>query len=161
GNVRLFPDADGQSAEWWPAAQNYGTANAIGLAMAGESIYMTQQRLARVVQINDDGTFNRVVVTGLPNATGIAANPATGLLYVSTVDINRVVEVNPVAQTSRPFVTAEADGLLVSADGGVLFAALRNGHIVGYDTTTAEAVFDSGFIDGVPDGIVEGTGSRA
>lgn len=38
--------------------------------------------LGRVIQVNDDGTFNRVVADVPNRATGIVANPANGHLFI-------------------------------------------------------------------------------
>ena len=156
GNVRLFPhDADGQSATWFPPGQNYGSFNAFGLAKLDGAVYMAQQSQGRLVQLNDDGTLNHVVVSGLGFAEGVVADPAGDRLFVSTGA--GIMTVDPVAQTASLFVNVQADGLLLSADGGTLFAAQNDNHVKGYDTTTGEVVFDAGRLSGVPDGLVEGT----
>ncbi|MDQ2710731.1 MAG: hypothetical protein M3Y72_03345 [Acidobacteriota bacterium] len=94
GNVRLFPtDVDGQSASVAPVAQNFGYANALDIAQAGGNIYMAQQGAGNVVQINASGTLNQVVATGMPQATGMIADPKTGHLFVSTIGSNVIYNV--------------------------------------------------------------------
>jgi hypothetical protein len=162
GNVRLFPNSsDGQVAG--PVVQNYGFGNAVGLAQVGNAIYMAQQTRGAVVQLNPDGTWKQDVVTGLPLATGIVANPANGHLIVSTASVvNKVFDVNPTAGTGTPIINAELDGLTITRDGSKLYAASENGHLVGYDLANgAKQMFDSGFIPGQIDGAVLGTGSLA
>ena len=126
-NVRLFPkDADGQAAASTPVAQNYGgTLNAYGLALAGGKIFMAQYGNGQVVQLNDDGTFNQIIVGGMRNAVGIVANPNNGHLFVSSYASALIMEVDPVAHTSTPFVTGNGDffGLAISSDGSILYGA--------------------------------------
>jgi hypothetical protein len=164
GNVRLFPtDTDGQSADWFSPAQNYGGfANAADLVQVDGNIYMSQNPNGSVIQINEDGTFNQVIVSGIPGAAGMAVNRTNGHLFVSASSIGQIVDVDPVAQTSTLFVNGVADGLAISADGSTLYASDPTiGHVIGYDTSTASIVFDSGVIPGGIDGITEGTGSLA
>jgi hypothetical protein len=161
GNVRVFAsDSDGQSADWFPPL-NYGYRNAHGIAKLNGTIYMTQATLGDLVQLNDDGTINQVILTGLPNAIGLAANPYTGHLFVSFN--GSIADVDPVAQTATTFVTGSFDGLTLSADGSVLYAARGDMHIIGFDVVNDShpVIFDSGPIAGNPDGVVEGTGALA
>lgn len=162
GNVRFFTsDIDGQSAaSFLPVAgATYGLSNAVGLAQVGSHIYMTQQGLGRVVEINADGTFNQPIVSGITFATGIIANPANGHLFVS--NLSQIFDVNPIAKTSTPFVNAGADGLSISSDGSILYAAIFGGGILGFDTTSKLQVFNSGSIPGNLDGTALGFGSLA
>jgi hypothetical protein len=156
GGVRRFPnDTDGQSAAWISPSQNYGTANAFGLAKVGANIYMAQNALGKVVQINDDGTLNQVIVSGLTSATGLVTNPLTGHMFVASI-----FDVDPKAHTSKRFVNVSgADGLAITADSRTLFAARPDfNQVVGYDIATARVVFGPVPISGGPDGIAVGTG---
>jgi hypothetical protein len=158
GNVRLFPtDTDGQLASSVPVAQNYGGANAVDLAQIGANIYMTQQSNGDLVQINANGTFNQTIVTGMPAATGMVADPFTGHLFVSTLGNNVIWNVDPIAKTKTAFVNASADGLTISADGTEIYGEV-NGHIIGWSATTGLQLFDSGLIPGGPDGAAIGAG---
>jgi hypothetical protein len=158
GNVRVFAtDTDGQNAASAPIGQNYGTGNAADLAQVGNTVYMTRQGIGDIVQINANGTFNQVIVTGVPTATGIIASPTTGHLFVSTLGNNVIYDVDPIAKTKTVFVNQPADGLSVSPDGKTLYAEI-NGHILGFDTTTKAQTFDSGLIPNSPDGAAIGTG---
>lgn len=162
GGMRRFADdSDGQSAASVPGTP-YNSGNADDMAKLGANIYMTQQTLGRVVQINDDGTSNREVVNGLPYALGIAANSATGHLYVVAQNAKEIYEVDPIAGTKTPFASGIFDGLTISADNSTLYATEYNlGHIYGFDTRTKSRVFDSNFIPGKPDGVAEGLGLQA
>jgi hypothetical protein len=171
GNIRLFPtDTDGQNANSVkPLQPSYGHNNAAGLAQVGSNIYMTQQSLARVVQLNANGSINQVIAS-IGDATGIVTNPKNGHLFVSTYGSNNIYDVDPVAKTATLFVHATFDGL--GTDGTILYGAdISNGHVEGYNIATGKLVFDSGFIgtgattgqgnDGLPDGTALGFGSLA
>jgi sugar lactone lactonase YvrE len=159
GNVRIFPnDSDGQHAGNAPIAQNYGGTNAVDLAQVGSNIYMTRQGIGDLVQINNNGTFNQVIVTGMPAATGLAADPLNGHLFVSTLGNGTIWDVDPIAKTKVPFVNVSADGLSVSPDGHTLYATVNSNTILGFDTTSKAQVFNSGIIANSPDGTAAGTG---
>src|SRR6266446_1981540 len=162
GNVRVFPShADGQDAGAVPATA-YGVANAVGLAQIGGKLYMAQNPMSRVVQLNPDGTLNQVIV-GVFCATGLVADPLTGHLFVSSgCSGGGIVEVDPVAKTATAFNSVLSDGLALSSDGLTLYAAdvSTHQHIFGFDTTTKAQVFDSGVISAV-DGTALGAGSLA
>lgn len=162
GNVRVFPtDTDGQHASSVPPAAFFGSGNGVGLASSGGNIFMTEQAASTVVQLNNSGTFNQTIVTGIPGATGIATNPVTGHLYVSALGNGIIYEIDPVAKTATPIIGVYADGLTVNSAGTKLFAEV-GGHILGYDTSTHLQIFDSGGIPGGPDGTAIGaTGSLA
>jgi hypothetical protein len=163
GNVRIFPtDVDGQNATSFAPAQNYGSGNGVGLATVGTHVYMTEQSAGQVIELNSDGTFNQVIVTGIPTATGIVANPANGHLFVSDCCNNTGIwDVDPIAKTkTHPLVSGLVDGLTISPDGAILYAE-NGGHIIGYNTTTFVQVFDSGFLAGGPDGTALGFGALA
>jgi hypothetical protein len=163
GNVRLFPtNANNQLASSAPVGGFYGFLNAEGMAIAGGNIYMVQGTDGNIRQINSDGSSNQVIVSGLPSAVGIVTNPANGHLFVSNTGTNKIVDIDPVARTTTLFVTApDPDGLTISPDGSILYAAVRGagggGHLIGYDTSTRAIVFDSGPINGV-DGTALGVG---
>jgi PEP-CTERM motif len=161
GNVLKFAqDTNNQTAGSGVIGQNYGGNNPAGLATVGANVYMTRQGTGDLVQINSNGTFNQVITTGLPAATGIAADPANGHLFVSTLGNNVIWDVDPIAKTKTVFALASADGLSVSPDNLSLFAEV-NGHIVGYNIATKSQFFDSGAIPGAPDGAAVGTGTLA
>ena len=162
GILRVFAtDTDGQTAASASVAQNYGVNNAIGLAQVGNNYYMTQQGNSDLVQVNANGTFNQVIVTGLPFATGVVADPINGHLFVSTPTTNNsIYEIDPIAKTKTVLETGTyVDGLTLSSDGKLLYGASNNGHIYGFSTTTGARIFDSGFIANGVDGAALGTGS--
>jgi hypothetical protein len=116
---------------------------------------MTQQSNGALIQLNNNGTFNQVISTSLPAATGIATDPNTGNLYVSTLGNNVIWNVNPTTKTQTPFVSASADGLAINAAGTILYGA-AGGQILGWNTATGMQIFASGHIPGGPDGVAIG-----
>jgi len=163
GNVRVFPtDTDGQHAGAVAVAQNYGAGNGVGLAISGGKVYMTEQSAGAVIQLNNNGTLNQTIVTGLSTATGIVTNPANGHLFVSDCCSNTGIwDVDPVAKTKTQFKTSgNYDGLTMSPTGDILYAEF-GGAIVGYRTSDGVQVFSSGAIPGGADGTALGFGSLA
>ena len=162
GNVRVFPtDTDGQSAASVSPAQNYGSGNGVGLAVAGGIVYMAEQSSGQVIQLNNNGTFNQLIVGGILTATGIVANPANGHLFVSDCCSGTGIwDVDPIAKTKTQFKTGSFDGLTITSDGSILYAEI-GGQIVGYSTSDGTLVFASGGIPGGPDGTALGFGSLA
>jgi hypothetical protein len=162
GNMRLFPtSADNQLASAAPVTQNYGLNGSTGLAHFGGHIYMSRQGNGDVVEVNQDGTFKQTILTGLPYATGIIANPVSGHLYVSTIGINAVYDIDPVAKTKTLFANGDVDGLTVSDDGSTLYLIGENGIITGYNTTTKAVVFAPLTVSPFIDGAVIGRGTLA
>jgi sugar lactone lactonase YvrE len=161
GSVRLFSaDSDGQSAVYVQTAQTFDASDAIALAKVGSTIYMTQQSSGNVVQLNATGNFVSNVVS-VPGATGIAANPKNGHLFVDDDSYN-IYDVDPQAHTEKQLEAGVADyGLAVSADGKIVYAAGSDTHVMGYDTSSGNSVFDSGPIAGNPEGLALGTGRFA
>ena len=163
GNVRVFPtDTDGQNAATVPVGQNYGFSNAVGLTRDGSAIYMTQQfGNQQLVQVNNNGTFNQVIASGLNDPTGIVTDPANGDVFVSDCcDGGHIWLIDPIAKTVSVFKSGfTADGLTITPDGSTLYAEV-GGHILGFNTGTGTQVFDSGSISGA-DGTALGFGSLA
>ena len=158
GRIYRFPsDTDGQVANAGLITANFGGNNPNDMAQLGSTIYMTRQATGDLVQLNQDGTLNHSIVGGMPAATGLTADPFTGHLFVSTLGNNAIYNVDPVSGAKSVFVHFSADGLSLSPDGSVLYAAGGNGHLVGFSTTTGAQVFDSGFINTL-DGTAAGTG---
>jgi hypothetical protein len=173
GNVRLFPtNSDGQSASSFPpvSGASYGLANAVGLAMVGSNIYMTQQANGAVVQVNANGTLNRTVIPAgnIPMATGIFTNPTNGHLFVSEGGGGGAIfDVNPGTGpglgTATLFMSGmNSDGLSITTNGSILYAAEFNNRILGFSIANPQAgpVFDSGPISGL-DGVALGLGALA
>jgi sugar lactone lactonase YvrE len=161
GNVRLFPtDTDGQNASSAPIGQNYGLANAVGLTTVGSSIYMAQYVNGRVVQINGDGTFNQVIVSGLGSGNGLVTNPTNGHLFASLQAGNQVIDINPITKTYSLFATVTSpDGLSISPDGSTLYVADQGtGQVLGFNIASKAEVFASNAITGNIDGTAAGAG---
>ena len=126
GNLRLFPtDTDGQNAANIDPIK-FGGSNAIGLAELDGTIYMSQQSAADVVQLINNGASTQAIVSGIPGATGVLADPFNNLLYVDRgASAAPIYVVDPVAKTANVFQNIAADGLSLSADGKTLYAAIE------------------------------------
>ncbi|MCA9157547.1 MAG: hypothetical protein KDA72_04425, partial [Planctomycetales bacterium] len=168
GDIRKFPDdSDGQDASTIVPSQSYGFELAFDMAQVGSRIYMSQPRSGSVVQINDDGTFNQLIVDGLASAVGVVANPTNGHLLVSSYTANVVYDIDPIAKTKQVLFNASLDGIAVSADGSVLYGAAAPStldRVYGYSLvpgSVGDLVFDSGSVPGSPDGIALGVGNLA
>ena len=157
GNVRLFPDQDGQIADsiapGVTPVSSFGQLNADGLAFAGGQFYLAQQGNGQVVRLNADGTAvtgSNAAVTAIASATDIAVNPANGHLFVSTgAGGGRVCDVNPATNSATvwPPTIPNADGLTVSADGATLYVAQISdssgyGNIQGYSIANQTKTWD-------------------
>ena len=135
GNVRLFPtDVDGRIRIWSaPVAQSYGLADAKDLAKIGASFFMTQGTAGKIVELNEDGTFNRTVISGINSPEGLAVNPSNSHLFVAAQGTNQILDVNPATGTSVVFHSVSSpDGISISPDGQTLYvAATGTGHLFG------------------------------
>jgi hypothetical protein len=162
GNVRVFAaDVDGQHASDGVVKQNYGFFNAFGLASIGDKLYMTGEFSNSLLQINADGTLNQHVLD-VNTASGLIANPLNGHLLMSTQSHNQLLDIDPIAGTSRLISSANIDGISLSADGSIVYGANETtGSITGYNVVTGVQVFDSGFLPGEVDGTAVGAGSLA
>ena len=70
--------------------------------------------MGRVVQINDDGTFNHAIVN-ITRAAGVAVDPISGQLFVSTAGFtDKIYAVDPIAKTATLF---RGGGVLNGTDG--------------------------------------------
>src|SRR5262249_45444353 len=123
GDVLLFPtDSDNQTLPPVNRITGYGVGNAQGLARLGNANYLAQDTNGAIVQLNPDGTLLKTVVTGIPGATGLVADPLSGHLFVSTATQNEIFEVDPQAGTKTLFaISANPDGLALSGDGRTLY----------------------------------------
>jgi MYXO-CTERM domain-containing protein len=158
--VYLFPtDTDGQHASSITPVTGYGSSGPADLAVLNGKVYMTDQSSNRILQLNDDGTLNHVVSTGISFATGLVADPTNGLLYVSTV-FGDILAVNPTTGVATPFVGVGADGLTLDVGAQILYAE-AGGHILGFRISDGAEVFDSGGIANGPDGTALGSGVLA
>lgn len=167
GNVRVFPDVDGQNAmSVTPSAFYGGGAGTDGLAEANGKLYMAEFGFQKVVQINPDGSFNQDIVS-LPsgfNASGIAAY-RNGLL-VTAADFNGlppgggIFFVDPRAKTvTTLFATIAALGVAVDASTNNAFFSLNDlGTAIGLNPSK-KLVFVKGPIAQGADAAVLGTGS--
>jgi|GEM_PF-2214246 len=161
GQIRVFGDTNNQL---WSAGALGGTTysvnNSAGLGSLNGNLYQTLQASGQVLRIDPAGNpIGSNPIATIPYATGIVGDTATNRLYVSTG--TGIWQVNPANNSASLFASALADGLAVSPDGSVLYAALTSGSIVGISTGTGLQTFSSNFISGTPDGIAIGSGSLA
>lgn len=165
GNIRLFPaDIDGQHANTVVPAVNLGAAAGAGIAKSGGNVFTGDQRIGGLIQLNDDGTRNQIIIpSGIDHGAGVAANPRDGHIFVSSRgNPNAVFDIDPIAKTKTIFLNnISVDGLTFSADGGILYVANTGTfRIAGYTVPGGTKVFESGVIPGA-DGCALGTGSLA
>jgi hypothetical protein len=163
GNVRLFPtDSDGQSAAYVSPSQKFDYSDDFALAKVGATIYMTQQSSGKLVQLNNTGNFVKEIVSNLPSASGMVANPKNGHLFIDDAGYY-IFDVDPQAGTYKQFLqSVTVNSLAITPDGATLYAAeYYDNHVIGYDTSTGNSKFDSGPITGSPEGIALGTGRFA
>jgi hypothetical protein len=162
-NVRLFPtDSDGQSAATVAPTATYNAPH--GFARVNGKMYLALAGAGEVIQVNDDGTFNHIVVSGLTEAAGLVADPADGHLFVSTVHQDNIWDVDPIAQTATLFVnTGKPDGITITADASILYAAQQEqfSSVIGFYTSTGAIAFGPISVPGNPDGVALGTGALA
>ncbi len=161
GNLQRFQNINDQSAITTPILASYGGDNANGLGYLGTTAYMSQYQSGRVVQLNQDGTLNRVVTTGLSGPLGIAPNPLTGRLFVGLA--NGLINLDPISGSFTTLVSGvSADGVTLSPDGSTVYAAIRGGtnaqSLIGYNTTSGAIVYNSGVLSGGIDGTALGFG---
>lgn len=165
GTVAKFAtNTDNQTYASASITGGYGWGLPVGIAQYGGKFYMADRSNGgRVIEISSDGAFVGVVATGIPLATGIVADPATGKLYVSGSNSNSwswgtIFEVDPStgSATDKKSQWGFYDGLTIS--GSTLYAE-GNNSIIGYNLSTFAEVYNSGFIPGGPDGVAIGTGS--
>jgi hypothetical protein len=164
GDVRVFAtDTDGQNAANVTPGGSFGNNHAFALARAGSNFYLANWQAGKIVQLNADGSFNQdIVAMGLP--TGMVANPVNGHLLVTSQTLNAIVDVDPIAKTSRTLISglSRPDGISITPDGKTVYVSNYGaGHILGFDMSTSTQVFDSGFISGGADGNALGSGSLA
>lgn len=161
GDVRLFPDTDGQNAGAVSPSQNYGDFSSLGFARVGNAIYLATHVGNAVVQLNDNGTFNQTIVAGINTARDIVVNPGNNHLLVSSQD--GIWDVDPIAKTKVLVLGGATDGIAINGTtlyGARAFNGTNFNSIQGFQIGSWTKSFDSGPISGV-DGIAIGFGSLA
>ncbi|MBI1190792.1 MAG: hypothetical protein GC200_08965 [Tepidisphaera sp.] len=153
GEVRQFANVDNQIWTDGSIVGNYGQNNGTGLAHFGGQQFLAEQSAGRIVTLPSGNTLATIGF-----ATGMVANNADGMLYVSNV--SQIFKVNPGNGQVTVFNNQAADGLSLSPAGDILYAAANSGHVLGYNTSSGQLVFDSGFIPGGIDGTAVGFGTR-
>lgn len=162
GALRSFSDVDGHTwndSTTAAGADAFGYINPTGLTQLNGHYYMALQRSGQVVEVDAHGTQIGPILATVPGATGIVADPIRNVLYVSDPFGGPISTVDLATKSVSLFVGTPSDGLTLSSDGSILYAA-ASGHILGFSTGPTRAqVFDSGFINGGPDGTAFGAGS--
>ena len=105
-------------------------------------------------------TVNHVVLANT-GGLGLAANPVNGLHYLADSSFSQgVTEINPTNGAHRVISTAGTDGVSVTPDGLIAYAAqFNNNHLVGYRISDGAVVKDFDFTGiGRPDGSSAGVG---
>jgi hypothetical protein len=154
-------DTDGQHAS---GATLVNSGNVfLGMIQTADKahIYGANYSNGSIVELNQDGSLNRVVTSGLPSGlAGLVINPNTGHLLVSDQNSGHIWDVNPTTGAASVFLNEEGDGLSIA--GNTLYVAHRGTQAVqGFDLTTKALVFDSGSIAGGIDGNAAGFGALA
>ncbi|MEP6757216.1 MAG: PEP-CTERM sorting domain-containing protein [Chthonomonadales bacterium] len=159
GAIHKFPShADGQVASAGNLVSSNAQGTVIGIARSGANLYVSDQTNGTLKNLSAGGIVGSVVVSGMPSATGVTANPTNGHIFVSTLGNNVIWDVDPVAATKTNFLNQTADGL--STDGTNLFMESNN-HILGYRISDKALIFDSGTMGCAPDGTELGSGTLA
>lgn len=156
--LSIFPNGNlGQTVSGGTTVSTsaYNQYNPAGIVTVGSAIYVAMQVSGNVVQINADGTLNRIVAS-ISGATSLAVNPANDHLFVSNG--SSITDLNPTNGVKTTFSNLRADGLTVSPDGKTLYAAANN-HIYGLTIATGIQVFDSGYITSGVDGAAAAGGT--
>jgi RHS repeat-associated protein len=177
-NLFIFPsDQDGQDATATNvlsiAPMADGTnAYFYGMARVGNKTYVNYKNLkigsasGGVAELRNDGTItNEIVISGVDQPIGLAANPQTGLLYVTDNSSGNLYVVDPVAGTWTILLTSVYfDGISVSLDGHTAYVAAGLDQVLGYDLSSGANVFSvqlPSSPDAGPDGIGVGQGTLA
>jgi len=150
GNLRRFNNVDNQDAQAVPILRSFGQFASSGLTTIGGNIFMGNVLTSNILQLNTNGSTNRIVAGGIAGPTGLVADPASGHIFCSTNQSPfRILDINSATGTFTTFASVAADGLTLSADRSILYAALESDHLVGYNVATGATVFDSGLISTV------------
>lgn len=154
----VFHDTDGQtkssaisSTPLFPTGtQAYATVNGVAYGSTGP--------FGQFAQYDSSGNIVRVLSDVPQNAyLGMWGNNVTGHL-LATTDIGSIVDIDPTANGglgSSRTITSDGffDGITVSPDGRTVYGEFQaNDSIVGYNILTGAQVFNSGFLNGGPDG---------
>lgn len=131
-------------------------------------LYVARQGASDVVEIDPDtGAILRTVASGIPCATGLATDPISGDLFVSTVGCESSIlrisdfENGPGRVTAYADPGGAADGLTFAPDGTLYTANQDNYNIVRITGTNSPTPGTATVIANVPtaDGVALGAGS--
>src|SRR5262249_26951418 len=144
---------------------SYPIYNTDGLVQWNGHIYLASSQTGDVYELDSNGKVLQTIVA-VHNAIGIVADTAPGPLYghllVSTNGGNKpsVYDVNPVAKTATLLFSlpGSGDGDVFDPTSNILYIAINDYGVVGYNLTTKTKVWDTGEIPGAPDGAALGTG---
>jgi hypothetical protein len=155
----VFNDVDGQHLPGTALSSAPFVSTSYGVAITndGGTLYAgNNDQGGQVFQLNPNGSSAGAV----PNTSGkaghgIATNPVTG--HLEAASANGIFDINPANGASFLIKNVNADGVSVSADGKTVYAAV-GGDVFGFDISSGNQVYDSGYI-GSPDGtgVIQGT----
>jgi hypothetical protein len=159
GTIKVFADVDGQNASSPISSVPFATC-CYGSAFTNDNgiVYSTRASDTAIVQLNNDGTVNQVIVTG-PGKGGIWTDPTNG--HLISAGYGAIYDTDPIAKTTHVIVNADVDGISVSPDGKTVYGA-AGGFVWGWSIATGAQVFQSAFI-GSPDGtaVIQGSSGLA
>ncbi len=160
--LHFATDTDGQTPATAINTTSYSGAAPKDLATVGGKYYMTEFSSGLIVQVNEDTSLNRTILSGRNAPLGLSVNPVTGHLFASIQGTGNIIDIDLATGTPTLVIPglSGVDGITVSADGTVVYAAVAGtGHLQGYNIATHALVFDAS----VPtiDGTALGTGVLA
>ena len=152
----IWPDVDGQTAASALAAIHPSGALDTAFARAGGQLYGAV--FPQFVQFNSDGSVNHVL-TGVAQSPyfGMWGNPVNGHILATTGQ-GQLIDIDPTAHGGAGSATVIAspglvyDGVTVSPDGSTVYD-VENYHVIGRNIASKAQVYDSGLLDGGPDGL--------
>jgi hypothetical protein len=160
----LVNDVNGQTFN--PATQTSPlTSTGYGMAItnSGGTLYTGNNDAGSVLQkLNSDGTFNSTVATTPASGVaghGITTNPTNGNIVASAFNGIWSINLGTGVATQIVSTTANIDGVSMSADGQIVYGAINDNQIVGWNINTHAVVFSSQILN-QPDGtgVIAGSG---
>lgn len=151
----VFHDVDGQTKGSAISSTTMDPTGTEAYATAAGSAYGGTAQFGQFAQYDTNGNVIKVL-TGVPQTTylGMWGNPLNGHILASTQQ-STIIDIDPNGSggtgSSRTVTSGTFDGIAVSPDGTVVYGRLDTS-IVGYNIATGTQVFNSGSLQGGPDG---------